>query len=98
MGLIYEFKNPIYESQYIIEIKYIKQLPTESVWDFDQRFKNFMAKVIFQMSDVQHKEWFIATMLPHICIPLMQHKIVSQIKALELVMKLEASQVGETGA
>ena len=66
----------------------------ESVWDFNQRFKTLMAKVIFQMSNVQHKEWFIATMLPHICIPLMKHKIVSHIEALELTMKLEASQVG----
>ena len=50
------------------------------------------------MSDVQHKEWFIATMLLHICISLMQENIVSQIEALELAMKLEASLVGETGA
>ena len=57
-----------------------------------------MAKVSFQMLDVQHKELFIAVMLPHICIPLMQQKIVSQSKALELAMKLEASLIRETGA
>ena len=44
----------------------------ESVWDFDQWFKTLMAKVSFQMSDVQHKEWLIATLLPHIGGPLMQ--------------------------
>ena len=64
--LIDEFKNPKPESQCIIEIKEIKQLPRESVWDFDQRFKTLMAKVSFQMSDVQHKECFIVTLLPHI--------------------------------
>ena len=70
----------------------------EYVWDFDQRFKTLMAKVSFQMLDVHHKEWFIATLLPHIWIPLMQQKIVSQTKALELAMKLESSPVRETGA
>ena len=47
---------------------------------------------------VQHKEWFIAAMIPHIRVPSMQQKIVSQSEALELAMKLEASLVGETGA
>ena len=50
----------------------------ESVWDFDQRFKTLMAKVIFQMSDVHHKEWFIVALLPHINAPFMQHNIVLQ--------------------
>ena len=50
------------------------------------------------MSDVYHKEWFIAAMLPHIRVPLMQQVIVSQRKALELAMKLEASLFGQYGA
>ena len=54
-----------------------------------------MAKVSFQMPDVQHKECFIAAMLPHICVPLMQQKIVSQIEAHDLAMKLKSSWVGE---
>ena len=54
-----------------------------------------MAKVSFQMLDVQHKEWFIAVLLPHILGPLMQQKIESHIEALELAMKLEASPIGD---
>ena len=50
------------------------------------------------MSNVQHKEWFIAAMLPHIRVPLMQHKIVLQRESIEFAMKLEASLVRETGA
>ena len=37
-------------------------------------------------------------MLPHIHIPLMQQKILSQSEALELAMKLQASPVRETSA
>ena len=47
------------------------------------------------MSDVQHKEWFITALVPHIRKPLMQHKIATQSEALEIAMKLEASPVGE---
>ena len=50
------------------------------------------------MSDVYHKEWFIVAMLAHICVPLMQQKIVSQSEALDRAMKLEASLVEENGA
>ena len=55
-----------------------------------------MAKVSFQLSDVQHKEWFIASLLPHIWTPLMQKKCVLPIEAREIAMKLEASSVGDT--
>ena len=70
--MICEFRKPKSESQCITEIQEIKQLLTESVWDFNQWFKTLMAKVSFQMSDVQHKEWFIFVLLPHIQAPLMQ--------------------------
>ena len=72
LRLIDEFKKLKSESQCITEIREIKQLPTESVWDFDQRFKTLMAKVSFQMSNVQHKEWFISALFPHIRTLLMQ--------------------------
>ena len=54
-----------------------------------------MSKVSFQMSDMQHKEWFIAALLPHIRGPLMQQNIVTQKEALELEMKLEDSPIGD---
>ena len=66
VGMIDEFKKPDYESQCITEIKEIKQLPTESIQYFYQRFKTLMAKVSFQMQDVQHKEWFISSLFMHI--------------------------------
>ena len=47
------------------------------------------------MSDIQHKDWFIAVLLTHIKLPLMQQKIAMQSEALEIPMKLETSPVGE---
>ena len=48
------------------------------------------------MSDFQHKEWFIAVLVSHIRQPLMQKKIATHTEALEIVMKLEASPIGES--
>ena len=66
IGLFQEFKKLKSKAQYITELKEIKQFPNEIIWDFDQRFKILMARVNFQMSDVQHKEWFIIVLVPHI--------------------------------
>ena len=96
MRLTEEFRKPKLEAQYIMELKEIKQFRNETIWDFDQRFKTPMARVIFSMSDVQHKEWFIAALVSHIQQPLMQQKIVTQSEALEIVMKLEASPIEES--
>ena len=95
-GLLQEFKKPKSEAQYIIELKEIKQFPNETVWDFDQRFKSLMEQVNFDMSEVEHKEWFIATLVPHIRHPLVQQKIAAKSEALEIAMKLEASPIEET--
>ena len=54
VGLANEFTKPKSDSQCIIELKEIKKLSYELVWDFDQRFNNLMARVSFQMSNVQH--------------------------------------------
>jgi hypothetical protein len=96
-ALLKEFKKPKSESQYITELKEIKQVQTESVWDYDQCFKDLMGRLTFQIPDQQHQEWFIAGLLPHIHRPLIQQKVVSQPEALEIAMKLEASPVGDSG-
>ena len=59
-------------------------------------FKTLMIWVSFQMSDVQHKEWFIVALVPHIQKPLMQQDIAMQSEDLKTAMKLEASPVGES--
>jgi hypothetical protein len=72
-----EFKKPKSESQCIMELKEIKDMPHELVWDFDQRFKTLLGQVNFEFPTQQHKEWFIDALLPHIQLPLMQQKVTS---------------------
>ena len=52
-------------------------MPHETVWDFDQRFKTLLGQVNFVFPVQQHQEWFIATLLPRIRLPLMQQKVTS---------------------
>ena len=72
-----QFKKPKSESQCITELKDIKQLPHESIWDFDQRFKTLLGQVNFEFPAQQHREWFIDALLPYIWLPLMQQKVTS---------------------
>jgi hypothetical protein len=72
-----EFKKPKSESQCITELKEIKKRVVEPIWEFDQRFKTLTGHLSFQIPDEQNKEWFIASLLPHIRVPLMQQKVAS---------------------
>ena len=74
-AMIKYFKKPKSKSQCITELKDMKQLPTDSVWDFDQKFKALIDQVSFEFLPEQHKEWFIAALLPHIRLSLMQQKL-----------------------
>ena len=77
-------------------MKDIKQVKRESIWDFYQRFKDLMGRMNFQFTDQQHHECFIVGLLPHVCTPLIQQKVVSQLEVLEIEMK--SSLVGDNGA
>ena len=79
-----------------MDMKEIKKFPKRNVWDFDHRFKTLMSRFIFSMSDVQHKEWFIAALVSDIRQPLTQQKIATQSEALEIAMKLNASPMEES--
>ena len=72
-----EFKKPKSESRCITELKEIKQKQTESVWEFDQKFKTMLDQVSFEIATQQHQEWFIVLLLPHIRLSLMQQKVAS---------------------
>jgi hypothetical protein len=61
-----ELKKSKSKSQYITKLKEIKQVQTESMWDYYQIFKDLMGRLTFQIHDQQHREWFIVVLLPHI--------------------------------
>ena len=43
--------------------------------------------------DTHHHHWFIASLLPHLRIPLSQQTIETQVEALDIAMRLHASPI-----
>jgi hypothetical protein len=48
----------------------IKKKPGESVWEIDQCFKHLKGKLKYSMSDMQHRNLFVISLLPHLKYPL----------------------------
>jgi hypothetical protein len=65
------------------------------MWDYDQRFKILLDRLTFQIQDVQHREWFIAGLLPHIQVPLTQQKVTTQVEAWRLQCTWRLHQEGQ---
>jgi len=92
--ILKEFQKPKSESQCITKIKDIKYQAREIVWNYDQRFKILLDRPMFHIQDIQHREWFIVGLLPHIHVPLTQQKVMTQAKVVEIAMHLEATPRG----
>lgn len=60
----------------------------EMPWEVDQRLKCMIRKANIHLTDSQHHEWFIASLLPHLRIALSQRKIRTQAESLEIAMRL----------
>jgi hypothetical protein len=70
----------------------VRHKPRESIWDIDQKFKTLKSKMKCTISDMQHRQLFINSLLPHFKYPLRQHKFQNQAETLQAVMQLEESQ------
>ena len=68
----------------------------ETAWDVEQKLKCLMGQANFHISNELHKEWYIVVLLPHLRLPISQQNIGTQVEALEIVMKLEASLLQDT--
>jgi len=54
-----------------------------------------MCILTFHIYYEQHGEWFSVHILSHICFPLKQQKVTSQLEELENLINLHASSVGD---
>jgi hypothetical protein len=68
--LINKFHKPSSEYQYMNEMIEIRQKLGESIWDIDQRFKRLKGKLKYLMNDMQHRNLFVNSLLPHLKYPL----------------------------
>jgi len=61
-----EFSRPKYEVQSIMRFKEITMLPGEIPWELDQRLKCTICEANMNLTDGQHRKWFVASLLPHL--------------------------------
>jgi hypothetical protein len=50
----------------------IRQKPGEYVWEIDHRFKRLKGKLKYVMTNMQHRNMFVNSHLPHLKYPLRQ--------------------------
>lgn len=81
-----EFGRSKSEAQSVIRFNEIVMMPSETLWDLDQRLKSSIREANMILTDDQHHAWFVASLAPHLRIALSQQKISSQAKALEAAM------------
>lgn len=85
-----EFKKPKSQAQCVTEFKEIHQKVNESSQDFDQSLKFLIRHANMTIMDDQHKDWYVASLLPHPRFPLSQQKIGTQVEVVEIMMRLES--------
>jgi hypothetical protein len=94
--LVNEFQKPSSEDQYMNEMIEIRKKPGESVWEIDQRFKHLKGKLKYSITDMQHRNLFVNSLLPHLKYPLRQQKFQNQAEALQEALQLEENQYQQT--
>jgi len=80
--LVNEFHKPNSEDQYMNEMIEINKKLGEYVWEIDQRFKRLKDKLKYATTDMQHRNVFVNSLLPHLKYPLRQQKFQTQEEAL----------------
>jgi len=88
-----EFNRPKSETQSIIRFKEIAMLPSETPWDLDQKLKSMIREANMTLTDGQHCTWFVASLTPHLRTALLQQKLSTQAKDLEIAMRLHESPI-----
>lgn len=66
--------RPKSETQSVVGFKEIAMKIGETPWELDQRLKCGIREASMNLIDSQHRDWFIAALLPHLSIALSHQK------------------------
>jgi hypothetical protein len=70
----------------------IRQKLGESVWEIDHRFKRMKGNLKYLMTNMQHMNLFVNSLLPHLKYLLRQQKFQTQAEAPQTTLLLEENQ------
>ena len=73
-----KFSRPKFEAQLIVGFKEIAMKLGETPWELDQSLKCKICEANMNLTDGQHREWFVASLLPHLRVALSQQRITTQ--------------------
>ena len=71
-----------------LNFKEILMQPSEAPWELYHRLKCKIRESNMNLTNEQHRECFVASLLPHLRVALSQQKITTQAKALDIAMRL----------
>ena len=67
----------------------IRQKLGESIWEIDHRFKHLKGNLKYAITDMQHRNLFVNSLLPHLKYPLIQQEFQTQVGALQVALQME---------
>lgn len=67
-----EFSRPKSKAQSIVGFKEFVMQPGKTPWELDYRLKCKICEDNINLTDGQHREWFLASLLPHLRVALSQ--------------------------
>lgn len=67
--------------------------PVETPWELDQSLKFQIHEANINLTNGQHREWFVVSLLPHPRVALSQQKIGTQEEALKIAMILHKTLI-----
>ena len=72
------------------KLKDIKQVPGESIWEYDKRFKDLLSQIPLNIDANILVQWYIVGLLHHISDPLRMHDIKSLEEAFKKAKQMES--------
>ena len=68
-------------------------LPGETPWELDQRLKCIIREANMTLKNGQRREWFVASLTPHLRNTLLQQRLTTQAEALEIATRLHETSI-----
>lgn len=83
-----EFNRLNSEVQSIVGFKEIMMKPGETPWELDQRLKCKIREANMNLTDGKRREWFVASLQPHLRVALSKQMIMTRAEASKIAMRL----------
>ena len=71
------------------KLKYIKQVPRETIQEYNQRFKDLLSQIPYNIDANLLVQWHVAGLVHHVRAPLIMHDIKTLEESFKKVQQME---------